>query len=189
MLFRRETLEGIASETITLAFRRWRRAAAVTGGTQRTAYGVVRLGQVERVALEAITAEDAIAAGYTDHDALIRELDGRAGDLYRIELAGIDGDPREALRERTDIDPDVLAWLQRIDWALPVLSAIHQSPEVRAADIAAALGMERDRFKARVRELKNRGLTISLETGYRISPRGAAVLAKLIQSPGSHRFA
>ena len=117
------------------------------------------------------------------------ELDGRAGDLYRIELAGIDGDPREALRERTDIDPDVLAWLQRIDWALPVLSAIHQSPEVRAADIAAALGMERDRFKARVRELKNRGLTISLETGYRISPRGAAVLAKLIQSPGSHRFA
>jgi hypothetical protein len=33
-----------------------------------------------------------------------------------------------------------------------------------------------------VRELKNRGLTISLETGYRISPRGAAALAKLSRS-------
>ncbi len=183
MLFRRETVEGIANGSITLAFRRWRSAAAVSGGTQRTAYGVVQFGQVERIELEAIVAEDAIAAGYTDRDALLRELNSRTGDLYRIELAGIDSDPRETLREETDIHPDVLAWLKRIDWALPVLSAIDQFPEVRAADIAAPLGMPRDRFKARVRELKNRGLTISLETGYRISPRGAVALAKLSRSP------
>lgn len=183
MLFRRETVEGVANGSITLAFRRWRSAAAVTGGTQRTAYGIVRFGLVERIELQAIGAEDAIAAGYADRDALLRELNSRAGDLYRIELAGIDSDPRETLREHTDIDPDVLAWLVRIDWALPILKAIDQAPEVRAADIAGALGMPRDRFKARVRELKNRGLTISLETGYRISPRGAAALAKLSQSP------
>lgn len=183
MLFRRDTLEGIASGTITVAFRRWRSAAAVTGGTQRTAYGVVRFGEVERIELEAIGAKDAIAAGYADHDPLLRELNSRSGDLYRIELAGIDGDPREVLREHTDIDPELLAWLQRIDWALPILRAIDRSPEVRAADIAEPLGMPRDRFKARVRELKNRGLTISLETGYRISSRGAAALAKLSQSP------
>lgn len=183
MLFRRETVEGIANGGITLAFRRWRSAAAVTGGAQRTAYGVVRFGRVERIELEEISAKDAIAAGYADRDALLRELNSRAGDLYRIELAGIDRDPRETLREHTDIDPEVLAWLQRIDWALPILRAIDQAPEVRAADLAEPLGMERDRFKARVRELKNRGLTISLEIGYRISPRGAAALAKLPQSP------
>lgn len=183
MLFRRETLEGIANGAVTLAFRRWRSAAAVTGGTQRTAFGVVRFGQVDRIELGAIGAEDTIAAGYADRDALLRELNSRAGDLYRIELAGIDSDPRETLREHTDLDPDVLGWLTRTDWALPILKAIDQAPEVRAADIAEPLGVPRDRFKARVRELKNRGLTISLETGYRISPRGAAALAKLSQSP------
>ena len=183
MLFRRETLDGIANGTIPLAFRRWRSAAAVSGGTQRTAYGVVRFGLVERIGLGAISTKDAVAAGYADRHTLLRELNSRAGDLYRIELAGIDGDPREALREHTDIDPELLAWLQRIDWAVPILRAIDQAPEVRAADIAEPLGMPRDRFKARVRELKNRGLTISLETGYRISPRGAAALEKLAQSP------
>lgn len=182
MLFRRETLEGIANGAITLAFRRWRSPAATTGGTQRTACGVVRFGSVERIGVEAIRIGDAVAAGYTDHDALLRELNDRTGDLYRIELAGIDSDPRETLREETDVEPDVLAWLTRIDWALPILKAIERAPEVRAADIAEPMGMPRDRFKARVRELKNRGLTISLETGYRISPRGAAALAKLSQS-------
>ena len=182
MLFRRETLEGIANGTITLAFRRWRSPAATTGGTQRTAYGVVRFGSVERIGLEAIRAGETAAAGYADHDALLRELNERTGDLYRIELEGIDNDPRETLREQTDVDPDILAWLTRIDWALPILRAIAQAPEVRAADIAEPLGMPRDWFKARVRELKNRGLTISLETGYRISPRGTAALAKLSQS-------
>jgi hypothetical protein len=183
MLFRRETVEGIANGSITLAFRRWRSAAAVTGGTQRTAYGVVGFGAVERIELEAIGAEDAIAAGYADRNALLRELNSRSGDLYRIALTGIDSDPRETLREHTDVDPKVLAWLQRIDWALPILRAIAQSPEVRAADIAAPLGMPRERFKARVRELKNRGLTISLEIGYRISPRGTAALAELSRLP------
>lgn len=131
----------------------------------------------------AVSAPDAQAAGYPDRDALVRELANRAGELYRIEIAGIDGDPRETLRELTDIEPDVLAWLERIEWALPILAAIREAPAVRAGDLAQAMGMERDRFKAKVRELKNRGLTISLETGYRLSPRGEAALSKLNRSP------
>ncbi|WP_447724875.1 hypothetical protein [Sphingomonas koreensis] len=182
MLFRRETLEGVANGTIPLAFRQWRKPAAVTGGTQRTVLGVVRFGRVERIEMEAIGAHDARAAGYSDRNALFRELTGRAGDLYRIELTGIDDAPRETLRELTDVEPDILAWLVRIDWALPILETIRNAPGVRAADIAAPMEMPRDRFKARVRELKNRGLTISLETGYQISPRGAAALDRLSQS-------
>jgi hypothetical protein len=50
---------------------------------------------------------------------------------------------------------------------------------VRAPDLAARLGMETGRFKRRVRQLKNLGLTISLDVGYRISPRGRAYLARL----------
>jgi hypothetical protein len=48
---------------------------------------------------------------------------------------------------------------------------------VRAADLAAAMGRERQPFKADVRKRKELGLTESLEVGYRLSPRGRALLA------------
>ena len=50
---------------------------------------------------------------------------------------------------------------------------------MRAADLAPELGLERLPFKARVRRLKELGLTESLERGYRLSPRGAAYLASV----------
>jgi hypothetical protein len=50
---------------------------------------------------------------------------------------------------------------------------------VRAADLAAAAGRERHPFKTDVRKLKALGLTESLEVGYRLSPRGLALLARL----------
>ncbi len=43
--------------------------------------------------------------------------------------------------------------------------------------LAEALGWERADFKLHVRRLKELGLTISLDVGYRLSPRGAAYLA------------
>jgi hypothetical protein len=49
---------------------------------------------------------------------------------------------------------------------------------VRAGDLADVLGRERLDFKTDVRKLKNLGLTISLGVGYRLSPRGAAYLAR-----------
>ena len=39
--------------------------------------------------------------------------------------------------------------------------------------------MERADFKLNIRKLKALGLTISLEVGYRLSPRGVALLATL----------
>jgi hypothetical protein len=47
---------------------------------------------------------------------------------------------------------------------------------VRAPDLAAAERLEVPRFKRRVRRLKELGLTISLDVGYRLSPRGRAFL-------------
>jgi hypothetical protein len=40
-------------------------------------------------------------------------------------------------------------------------------------------GLDTHAFKLNVRKLKNLGLTESLGTGYRLSPRGAAVLERL----------
>ena len=47
---------------------------------------------------------------------------------------------------------------------------------VRAPDLAASVGLEVPRFKRRVRQLKGLGLTISLDVGYLLSPRGRAYL-------------
>jgi hypothetical protein len=52
-------------------------------------------------------------------------------------------------------------------------------PGVRAELLARQAGMDKPDFKSRVRNLKGLGLTISLGTGYRISPRGTAVLSAL----------
>ena len=47
-------------------------------------------------------------------------------------------------------------------------------PTVRAAELAEAAGFETRWLKVRVRSLKELGLTESLKTGYRLSPRGRA---------------
>ena len=113
------------------------------------------------------------------------------GDLYRITFHVAGPDPRIALRERDTLSDDDLADLTarmaRIDaasrdgpWTADVLRLISERTGTRAADLAAQLG-EPDlaRFKSRVRRLKNLGLTESLEVGYRISPRGRALLDQL----------
>ena len=49
---------------------------------------------------------------------------------------------------------------------------------MRAADLAASVGRETQPFKLDVRKLKGLGLTLSLEVGYRLSPRGEAFLRR-----------
>jgi DNA-binding IclR family transcriptional regulator len=59
---------------------------------------------------------------------------------------------------------------------MAVLRLIGDRPGVRAAALAAAAGRDRASFKLDVRKLKELGLTESLEVGYRLSPRGRALL-------------
>jgi hypothetical protein len=81
----------------------------------------------------------------------------------------------------------VFASLERMgDWTYAVLAAIAANPGLRAPDLAESFGRETAPFKRDVRKLKELGLTESLEIGYRISPRGQAVLDVKNLSPGSH---
>jgi DNA-binding IclR family transcriptional regulator len=57
------------------------------------------------------------------------------------------------------------------------LALIDAHPEMRAAELARRQGLQKAHFKGRVRQLKELGLTESLRVGYRLSPRGAKVLA------------
>ena len=63
-------------------------------------------------------------------------------------------------------------------WTAATLDLILQHPARRAPDLAEIIGMDTARFKPNVRKLKALGLTESLATGYRISPRGEALLAR-----------
>ena len=64
-------------------------------------------------------------------------------------------------------------------WTAPVLHLLAQNPGVRAGDLAPMVAQEIAAFKLNVRKLKTLGLTESLEVGYRLSPRGAALLDEL----------
>jgi hypothetical protein len=179
VIFRPGDLEGIAAGRITLAFRRWDRPRVKAGSRLRTGIGVLEVDSVERV--ERPTDADARAAGYADAETVLNSF-RREGDFYRIALHLAGPDPRIALRE-TPPDDAVFAALERMgEWTYEVLQAIADHPGLRAPDLAASFGRETLRFKRDVRKLKELGLTISLEVGYRLSRRGEAVL-KRGQSP------
>jgi hypothetical protein len=191
VLFPQRFHAGLADGSVTLAFRRWRRPAAKAGGRQRTVVGELAIDAVEAIDIDDITDADARRAGYVDRAELLAELARHPeGTLYRIELHRAGADPRFALRQQADLSEDdwraITARLTRLDrasrhgpWTTTVLRLIADRPAVRAGDLAASLGREMAPFKVDVRRLKELGLTESLDVGYRLSPRGQAVLDRL----------
>lgn len=176
MLLKVAHLEAIRRGEVSLVFRRWRKPSVKTGGTLNTAVGQLAIDEVAQVDPAAITQAEARAAGHASAEALRAELAGE-GTVYRVRLRFLGADPREALRDDTDLT-GVLEKLSRLDargaWTARVLDLIAEHPERRAGDLAAMLGMETQPFKLDVRKLKALGLTESLEVGYRLSPRGQA---------------
>jgi hypothetical protein len=67
-------------------------------------------------------------------------------------------------------------------WTTGYLELIADQPGIVSHKLASQVGAEVPPFKRRVRQLKELGLTESLEAGYRLSPRGRAVLASLGKS-------
>ena len=59
-----------------------------------------------------------------------------------------------------------------------MLRLIDKYPARRAPDLAASIGRDPLAFKRDVLRLKELGLAESLEVGYRLSPRGRAVLRR-----------
>lgn len=179
MLFRRATLDRIAAGEVTLAFRRWKRPTVKAGGQLRTAIGVLAIDAVEEIDESAITTAGAKSAGFASVEELLANL-ADDGAIYRVTLRRIGDDPRIARRETIPDDLEELARsVRRLAWGAGYLRLLADHPATRAADLAEGLGLEKLVFKRRVRQLKELGLTESLEVGYRISPRGAAVLEYL----------
>jgi hypothetical protein len=186
MLFRREILEGIAEGRVTLAFRRWRRTPPADGSSLRSPVGVLCLDRVTVVDEGDITPEDVHRTGMSP-DELRASITGE-GTLLRIELHHAGEDPRIALRESRPEPAEleaIVARLARIDaagpapWTAHYLRLIADQPGIVSRVLARQVASEVPPFKRRVRQLKELGLTESLEVGYRLSPRGRTVLERL----------
>ncbi len=199
MQFRQHQKEAIARGEQTLTFRRWRRPQAKVGGRYRVGSHVIEVASVRQVQPSEISVADARAAGHDSPQATldaVRANQRASGDpdapLYRIEFRslGEQADPRAVLAADDSLQSEEIAELtarlgkmdarsQHGPWTQLTLEAIAESPSRRAAELAAAQSRETKRFKADVRKLKALGLTISLEVGYRLSPRGRVVLDAL----------
>ena len=207
MQFRVRDQERIASGKLTLSFRRWRSPQARPGGRYRVGGGSVEVDEVREIAPSEITTADARAAGYASANEVLAAIERqrRSGSdpdapLYRVAFhyAGAHVDPRKRLAADDALGGDELNDLigrlgkmdersQRGAWTRATLEAIAAQPGRRAGDLAAAQGCETPRYKTDVRKLKALGLTISLEVGYQLSPRGEAALAALRDRLGKER--
>jgi hypothetical protein len=191
VLFPLRVLDAIRDGRVDLAFRRWERARVRSGSRQRTAIGVLEVGSVEVVERSSLGDDDARRAGFESREELLAMLDERGrGEIHRIELRYAGADPRVELRAKADLSEseldEIARKLDRMDeashhgpWTRAVLELIAKRPEVRAEELAAEMGREKLPFKRDVRKLKELGLTESLNPGYRLSPRGEAVLKRL----------
>ncbi len=190
MQFESKYRDRIASGAISLTFRRWKRPQVVAGNTYRTAAGRLVVDSVTIIEPGDISEDDARRAGYASVTALQNELGSRGAEpIYRVEFRLAAGsDPRDELAADAALNASEVAELERrldkLDrlshsgaWTFETLALIATHPGTRAGDLAPRLGQEIQAFKLNVRKLKNLGLTISLDTGYRLSPRGEAFVA------------
>jgi biotin operon repressor len=198
VLFERRLREGIRDGTVSLAFRRWRRCQVVAGRRYRTGLGLTEVAAVDLVREADIDAGQARAAGY---DSVGELRAGLRGDpelpLYRIRFRRVnEPDPRDVLAAGAALSPDELATLgarldrmdaasERGPWTAAVLGWIAAHPATSSAVLAAALDWPRPDLKLRIRRLKELGLTISLDVGYRLSPRGEAYLRAAGRTPAA----
>lgn len=189
MLIERRLHAGIRDGTVTVLFRRWRRRQVTPGNVYRTAAGRIIVESVNEVSPARIRHADAVAAGYHTVAEAVADLHGDETDpVYLLRLRYVDQpDPREVLAHDTELSTsdveELTRRLARMDrtatrgpWTEDTLDIIRRRPAVRAGDLAEELGRDMLPFKVDVRKLKNLGLTLSLEKGYRLSPRGEAYL-------------
>jgi hypothetical protein len=200
MMIRPDTLAAIKAGAVDLAFRRWDRPRVLVGTRLRTRVGLLEVTSVEQVAVSRITAAEARRAGAASVAELRRMLEAKADrPVWRVGLRYAGADPREELRAAVPDAEEVATIRGRLDrldasssigpWTRATLAVIDRSPTVRAPELAAELGRDTPSFKRDVRKLKELGLTESLDIGYRLSPRGAAVLDAEAGTPRTDRRA
>jgi hypothetical protein len=177
--------QAIASGELTTSFRVWKSPQARYGGQYNIPpYGAIEVDRAQLLRASEVTRAALRRARLENHQALCDFLRVRPDDeVYQVDFHFLGEDPVKQV-DQTLLDDAGLTQLQqrlqRMDksgaWTLQVLQLIAQHPGTGARVLAPETGMELTVFKRNVRKLKSLGLTISLETGYRLSPRGEQLL-------------
>jgi hypothetical protein len=188
VLFTASAHAGLADGSITVTFRTWKRPQVKVGGVYEVGPVDLTIDGLRRVRAGSISAADARRAGFADRAALLHYLGvGDDAELFRVDFHCAPA--RRRPRPSADLtDQDVEELRRRLDrldrakgksWTMEVLALIAARSGVVSTELAAHVGRDRSQFKEDVRKLKRLGLTESLEVGYRLSPRGAALLDRL----------
>ena len=188
MQFQQRFHAPIAAGEITCTVRIWQSPRVKVGGRYRVGHGTIEVTSIRELRIEDITPALARRSGFAGVVDLLKVAKHGAGErVFVVEFRWLGEQPRPApscaAPEAADVQ-DRIARLRKMDvradvpWVFDVLRWIARHPGTRAGDLAMELGREKDTLKRDVRKLKALGLTLSLETGYEISPLGAAVLRK-----------
>ncbi len=171
--------------------RIWQRPHVKVGGRYALAGGAIVVDKIHETRLDDVTAALAQRCGFPSLVDLLKTAKHGPGE--RVFVIDFHYDGKTSARPKPEtgaVSAEELAELvQRLEamdrrskigaWTLATLRAIEARPGVLAAKLARSLGRPRDEFKRDVRKLKNLGLTFSLEIGYRLTPKGEALLASL----------
>lgn len=191
MLFQARFHERIRSGDIRCTVRVWHRPRVKVEGRYRLPGGAVVVDEIQETRLDAITPALARRCGFASLADLMKTAKHGAGERVFVIDFHFDatGSARPALATGACSAEELANLVLRLEamdrrsrigaWTLATLRAIEARPGVLAAKLARSLGRPRDAFKRDVRKLKNLGLTFSLDVGYRLTPRGEALLASL----------
>jgi hypothetical protein len=189
VLFQRRFHERIRSGEIRCTVRIWQRPHVKVGGRYALGGGAIVVEKIRETRLDEISSALAKRCGFPSLADLLKTAKHGPGE--RVFVIDFHYDGRAAARPRPNTDVfsavEIAELVQRLEamdrrskigaWTLDTLRAIEARPGVLAAKLARSLGRPRDEFKRDVRKLKNLGLTFSLEIGYRLTPKGEALLA------------
>ena len=191
MLFQRRFHERIRSGEITCTVRIWQRLHVKVGGRYSLGGGAIVVDEIHETRLDDITAALARRCGFPSLVDLLKTAKHGSGerafviDFHYDEKTGARPRPKTGTVSAEEL-AELVQRLEAMDrrskigaWTLATLRAIEARPGMLAAKLARSLGRPRDEFKRDVRKLKNLGLTFSLEIGYRLTPKGEALLASL----------
>ena len=191
MLFQRRFHERIRSGEIRCTVRIWQRPHVKVGGHYALGAGAIVVDEIHETRLDDITAVLARRCGFPSLVDLLKtakhgpgervfvidfHYEGKAGARPKPETAAVSAEELAELVQRLEA-MDARSKIGA--WTVATLRAIEARPGVLAGKLARSLGRPRDEFKRDVRKLKTLGLTFSLEIGYRLTPKGEALLTSL----------
>jgi len=178
--------QAIARGELTTSFRTWKSPQAKVGGQYNIPpYGAIEVHEIRQLKASSVNRAALQRAGLKDAQALYDFLQiPPDAHIYQVDFHFLDRSPVKQV-EHAAVDAAelerIIKRLQRMDkdqpWTQQALRLISSHPGVGARVLAPQCDMELAVFKRNIRKLKSLGLTISLDTGYKLSARGEQLLA------------